>query len=146
MNKKEELIVLYIDGKLKGEQLEKFEKLLKEEPELYREVEEQKKLKEVMDMIVVKNPDRAWEEYWKILYNRIERGIGWVFFSIGAIILLTYGIIEWIQSVLKDVELPIFAKIGIFALVFGFVILLISVLRERIFISRRDKYSKEVHK
>jgi len=146
MNKKEELIVLYIDGKLKGEQLEKFEKLLKEEPELYREVEEQKKLKEVMDMIVVKNPDRAWEEYWKILYNRIERGIGWVFFSIGAIILLTYGIIEWIQAVLKDVELPIFAKIGIFTLVFGFVILLISVLRERIFISRRDKYSKEVHK
>ena len=146
MNRKEELIVLYIDGKLKEEQLEEFEKLLREKPELYREVEEQKKLKEVMDMIVLKNPDRAWEEYWKSLYNRIERGIGWIFFSIGAIILLTYGIIEWIQAVLKDVELPMFAKIGLFVLVFGFVVLLISILRERIFVSRRDKYSKEVHK
>ncbi len=141
-----ELINKKIDGLITEDEERELIRIFRDNPDIEKEFKDMEELKGVMDMLKAKDPDWAWEDYWKSLYNRIERGVGWIFFSIGSIILLTYGAIEWIQSLLKDTEMPLIAKLGVFSLVFGLVVLFVSVVRERIFVSRSDKYSREVKK
>lgn len=141
-----ELINKKIDGLITEDEERELIRIFRDNPDIEKEFKDMEALKGVMDMLKAKDPDWAWEDYWKSLYNRIERGVGWIFFSIGSIILLTYGAFEWIQSLLKDTEMPLIAKLGVFSLVFGLVVLFVSVVRERLFVSRSDKYSREVKK
>ncbi len=89
-------------------------------------------------------PDEAWQRYWSKIYNRLERGLGWILTSIGAMILLFYGGYKAVESLIKDPALEVFLKVAILVLMAGIVILFVSVLRERIFTFKKDKYAKEV--
>ncbi|MCK4420711.1 hypothetical protein KAW48_02850 [candidate division WOR-3 bacterium] len=144
MDRKQELINRWIDKKLSDKEKKELERLCSNNPELKKELRDFKKLKEVMDMLKTKEPDREWEKYWEHLYNRIERGIGWIITSIGAILMLTFIGFQFVKDLINDPQLAFYAKIGILALVFGFVILFVSVIRERFFLSKHDRYSKEV--
>lgn len=137
-----ELITKYIDGYLKEVEMRK---LIEENPEIMSELKEMKELKEVIDMLKPVDPDKKWEDFTRSLYSRIERGIGWIFLSIGLIITISFGLILFVQEMLKETEIPMYLKIGIFSLVFGLVVLLVSILKERIFMSKYDKY-KEVER
>lgn len=137
-----ELITRYIDGLVSEEEMKK---LIEENPEIIEEIKELKQFKEVIGMLKTIDPDRKWEDFTNSLYSRIERGIGWIFLSIGLIITISFGLIQFVQELLKEKEVPLYFKIGIFSLVFGLVVLLVSLLRERIFMSRYDKY-KEVER
>ncbi len=88
----------------------------------------------------------VWDKYWVNIYNRIERGIAWIIFSIGCMILLTYGLFKAVESIIAEPQLEIIVKIGILAVIAGTVILLVSVARERLFIKKTDRYSKEVQR
>ena len=81
-----------------------------------------------------------WDEYWKHVYNRIERGIGWIFISIGALILSLYGGWVFFKTILQDVSLNPILKAGILILAIGLVILVISILREKLMVRNVDKY------
>ena len=96
-------------------------------------------------MVKLKEPsDLELQQYWSGVYNRLERGIGWILFSVGAIIVLCYGGFKLIEEVIKDPSVGLLLKIGLVALVFGIVILFVSILRERLRVRKVDKYSKEV--
>ncbi len=150
MNSHEEykiLMMKYLEGEITKNEKFEFEEHIKTCKECQEEIEEFRNLKEVMeDMKYKKPPDEIWKTYWARVYNRIERGLGWIFTSIGAIILLTYGGFKGVEGFIKDPGVAIIAKIGILAGIAGLAILFVSVLRERIFISKTDKYSKEVEK
>jgi hypothetical protein len=99
------------------------------------------KVKEVTNKMKFKKlPDMYWDEYWQHVYNRIERGISWIFISIGAIIVLLFVLWNFINEILVDQHLHPLLKVGIFSLLVGGVILLISVIREKIMVKRVDKY------
>jgi len=89
-------------------------------------------------------PDEAWENYWSRVYNRLERGLSWILISIGAMILLFYGGFKAVESLVKDPAVAILLKVAILVLLAGLVILFVSVVRERIFTYKKDKYAKEV--
>jgi len=108
------------------------------------EKKELDKLKEVIEMLEPVDPEKDWEEYWSSLYNKLERNIGWIIFSIGAILTLTFLGFQLIKGIIRDPKIALYAKIGFIALLFGFTVLFISVIRERITLSKTDKYSKEV--
>lgn len=144
MSKKEELLNKYLDNKLTEEEQNKLKELLSEDKSLNEELKNLKEMKEVMDMLKPAEPDREWKEYWSHLYNRLERGIGWIILSLGAILVLTFAGFQLIKDIISDPQLALYVKIGIFSLLLGLVILFVSVLRERIFLSKSDKYSKEV--
>uniref|UniRef100_A0A7C4U7G0 RNA polymerase sigma-70 region 2 domain-containing protein n=1 Tax=candidate division WOR-3 bacterium TaxID=2052148 RepID=A0A7C4U7G0_UNCW3 len=82
---------------------------------------------------------------YKVIVNIIERSIGWIFLSIGLIITISFGLIQLVQGLMKDTEIPLYFKVGIFSLVIGFVILIVSIFRERLILSKYDKY-KEVER
>jgi hypothetical protein len=140
------LMEKYFSNEISSEEKEGFDLLLKSNGELKSEFEEQKRIKEVLNKMKLKNPSReVWDSYWMGIYNRIERGIAWVVISIGALIFFGYASYEIVNAFIKDTQAPALAKTGISMLVFGGLILLFSLVREKIFTSRRDKY-KEIQR
>jgi hypothetical protein len=104
-------------------------------------------LKESLAMMKFKEPsDVELEKYWASIYSRLERGAGWVLLSLGAILLLCYGSFRLLEGLIKDPTVDVVVKVGVVALVFGVVILFVSLLRERLAVRKADRYSKEIER
>jgi hypothetical protein len=146
MSREEELKNKYFDKKLSGKEKIELEELAQKDKETRKELKEMDNLKEVLNMLGPVNPDKEWEDYWSSLYNKLERGIGWIIFSIGAILTLTFLGFQVIKELIRDPQIALYAKVGLIALILGLAILFVSVARERLTLSRTDKYSKEVKK
>ena len=143
---KRELLAGYIDGELSDKERQELELELEKNPELKAELKEFKKLKEVTGMVRYADlPDEVWENYWQSLYRKLERGLGWIFLSIGAIILICLGLYQFFKQLYIDPQTPLIVKISITAVCIGVAILLVSFGRERIFAYKRDRY-REVKK
>ena len=140
------LLAGYVDNELTDQERTAFEKELKSNDELRAELEEFRKLKEVTGMVRYADlPDEVWESYWQSLYRKLERGIGWILFSIGAILLLCFGLYQALTDFYINPDVSILLKIGVSALGGGVIFLLVSFVRERLFAYNRDRY-KEVKK
>jgi hypothetical protein len=146
MSREEELKSKYFDGNLSEEEKKELKELTSKSVKVGEELKEMDKLKEVIGMLEPVDPERKWEDYWSSLYNRLERRIGWVVFSIGAILTFTFVGFQLIKELIRDPQIALYAKIGFIALILGIAILFVSVLRERITLSKTDKYSKEVER
>lgn len=141
-----ELISSYHDSELDGQQKEIVEEHLKQCPECKKEFEEMGKFEEVMSKMELKKPSpEVWKIYANSVYNHLERRIGWILFSIGAMILLFFGGYKALEDVIQDASIPFLLKVGILALMGGLIVLLISLMRERFFVRKRERY-KEVEK
>ena len=100
-----------------------------------------KKLKEVTgEMKIKKLPEYYWDDYWTHVYNRIERGISWLFISLGVIIVLAFAGWEALNALIADQQMHPILKWGIFVLLIGAIILIVSIMREKILVKRIDKY------
>jgi hypothetical protein len=144
MNREEKLKNKYFDGVLSEKEKKELKNLSLKDSNTAKELKEMDKLKEVIDMLEPVNPEKEWEEYWSSLYNKLERGIGWIILSIGAILTFTFLGFQFIKELIRDPQIALYAKVGLLALILGLAILFVSVLRERITLSKTDKYSKEV--
>ena len=141
------MITGYLDDELSPQQQRRFKGHLSTCPDCTAELANLGDLKENLAMIKFKEPsDAELERYWKSIYNRLERGLGWILFSIGSIIVLCYAGFKLIEQLIKDPTIAWLFKIGLIALVFGVVILFVSLLRERLAIRKVDKYSKEIER
>jgi hypothetical protein len=136
----------YLDGDITTEEQTELDSILKADSGLKKEFEEQVRIKGVLRKMKLKNPSvEVWDSYWLGVYNRLERGLAWILVSIGAVILIGYGAYEAVGKMLQDTSTPGFVKIGISALVTGGVILLLSIIREKLFTRKHDKY-KEIQR
>ena len=139
------LLMGLLDGELPSKEEKNLRLHVKECKECRGELEEFNKMEGVIEKMKYKEPpDEAWEKYWSKVYNRLERGLSWILISIGAMILLFYGGFKAVESLVKDPTLAVFLKVAILVLLAGLVILFVSVVRERIFTYKKDKYAKEV--
>jgi hypothetical protein len=89
---------------------------------------------------LVEPEDRLWQDYWGGVYNRIERGVGWIVFSVAAILLTIYGGFKMIEEIIKDPTIGMLLKAGLLALILGLAILFVSVARERVYFWSKDRY------
>jgi len=136
-----DLMMAYVDDELDDEQKRAFEAHLASCSDCTKDLEEFKKLKRMTDCVALAEPeDRVWDEYWNHLYNRIERGTGWILFSVAAIALLIYGGFELVETIIEDRTVGALAKVGVLALIGGLAVLFVSVLRERVYFWGRDRY------
>ena len=96
-------------------------------------------------MIHFKEPtDAELDRYWSSVYNRLERSLGWILFSLGAIVVLSWTAFLVLEELLGDPEISLLLKIGVVSLVIGLVVLFVSLVRERLTIRKTDKYSREI--
>jgi len=137
------LLMGYLDGELTELEVQRVEEHLQSCSDCRTELEEFRRLKEVtQNMRVFVPDDKYWEEYWSHIYNRLERKIGWILVSMGIILLLSYSLYELVVGVFLKHDIPMVVRIGILALLAGLCTLLVSVLRERLFLARSDKYER----
>lgn len=137
------LMEKYFENDLNDVEQIQFDKLLSSDQEFKREFEEQNKMKEVFKKMKFINPsDKLWDGYWEKTYNRTERGIGWLAVFLGLLILVGFASIEFVNQLYDDNSTPVIVKIGIVSLVFGLLVLLFSVLREKFFTYKNDKYKE----
>jgi predicted anti-sigma-YlaC factor YlaD len=137
------LLMGYLDHELTELEALRMEEHLKGCAGCAAELEEFRKLKEVtQNMRVVMPDDKYWEIYWSHIYNRLERRVGWVLLSLGSILLTSYGLYYVVARLLLQGDIPLVVRIGVVALVVGLCTLVVSVLRERIFIAKSDKYER----
>jgi predicted anti-sigma-YlaC factor YlaD len=140
-----ELISSYHDNHLSEDQKKMIKEHVEQCEECRREFEEMGKFEEVMQKMELKQPTREiWQVYWASVYNRLERRIGWILLSIGAIIMLFFGGFKAIEGVIEDPTIPLVVKVGILATLGGLAILLVSVGRERIFVRKKERYKEVV--
>lgn len=135
-----ELISSYYDGELDEKRKKLVEKHLKQCPECKKEFEEMGKFEEVMRKMELKKPPKeAWQLYWTSIYNRLERRIGWILFSIGAIILIFFGGYKMVEGIIQDPSTPLLLKVGILTVLGGIVVLLVSLIREQFYVRKEGK-------
>ena len=137
------LLAGYVDGELTDEERTAVEQALLVDEELRNELEEFKQLKEVTGMAQYADlPDEVWETYWESLYKKLELGFGWIFLSIGAIIILCFGAYTIFSELFTDPSAPLWLKIGLPTMAAGAIILIVSFIRQRLFAYKRDRYGK----
>ncbi len=135
------LMMSAIDSEIREKERSELAGYLKKYPELEEEFKDFKNLKEItMNVNYTPPPESVWDKYWLGVYNKLERGIGWILFSLGAVVLLIYGLYLLIESILVDVEIAWWLKIAIFSVIAGAVMLLVSVIREKVFLHKSERY------
>ena len=136
-----DLMMGYLDEELSAEQIRRFEEHLATCKQCSSQLQEFRQLKAITDQMTLIEPeDRLWQQYWDGIYNRVERGIGWIIFSVAAILLTIYGGFKAIEDLITDPTVGLLLKIAMLALLVGLAILFVSVLRERIFFWSKDRY------
>lgn len=135
------LLAGYLDGELSADERVRFEAELARNPELKAELDEHAKVKEVTEMVHYADlPEEVWETYWQSLYRKLERGLGWIFLSIGFIVLAGFGLVRVFEGFFFNPDVSVWLKLGLGAGGAGMLILLVSFIRERLFAYRRERY------
>lgn len=135
------LMMAALDHELGSEDRAELDRLLAADASLREEWERLGRVKEVTKtMGYTEPPEEVWGTYWVSVYNRVERGVGWILATLGALVVGGYGIWEAVTALLEETGLPGFVKIAIFVAAFGSLILLLSVAREKLFTRKHDPY------
>jgi hypothetical protein len=135
------MLMGYLDGELSAGESREIEKHLNECTECSEELGQFRKLKEITDDISLNEPeDRVFEQYWSCVYNRIERRLGWILLSVSGTILVIYLGFMAIEAIVEDHTISIVLKGGLLMFYASLVILLFSVLRERLHFRKKDRY------
>lgn len=135
------LLSAYVDGELEPNDVARIEAHLEENEETRREVEKLRRLKAVTGAMRLKEPPaEEWEAFWKSMYNRAERSVGWILLCVGLVVIGAWGLTEVLVALLKTDTLPLYAKGGIFVVAAGGLVLMISAVRERFYRRNRTRY------
>jgi len=139
-------LMSHLDGEIEPDKKTEIEKHLAECEECKREYQAFVKLKQETDKMKLADlSDELWNGYWKGVYRRVERGTGWVLLSMGAIILLCFGAYQFFKELLGDPNISLIVKIGVSMGALGAIVLLVSIIRERLFLCKTERY-KEVQR
>ncbi len=136
-----ELMMRSLDGEISAAENAELDSHIKSDETLRAEWESLTHVKEKTARLkLAEPPDELWEGYMDSVYRRVERGIGWILLSVGAVVLVSYMLWQVVHEVIGDVDLPWFVKGGVLALLIGLVILGVSVVREKYFVFKDDPF------
>tara|TARA_R110002072_G_scaffold136124_3_gene278360 strand:- start:74671 stop:75132 length:462 start_codon:yes stop_codon:yes gene_type:complete len=130
-----------IDGEASAEQTQEVNLWLAADPELKREFETMTHMRDMtMKQTLTEPGDELWESYWQGVYRRAERGLGWILFSLGAVVLMLAGAWEAGSEWITDDSIPVWMRAAGVCLVTGGIILLVSVIREKLYLHKNERY------
>ncbi len=135
------MLSAYVDGELEPAEEARIRAHLEENEESRREVEQLRRLKNMTGQLRLKEPPpEIWETFWDSVYNRAERSLGWILLTVGAAGLGAWGLVQLVTALAAATTIPLLLKVGIFVLAAGILVLLVSVIRERIYRRSRTRY------
>ena len=141
-----QLMMAALDDELARGEREELDRLLAEDASLRSEWDRLHEVKEVTNVMSLRRPpEETWEQYFESVYNRAERGFAWILLSMGAIVLTGWALWVGLEELWGTTEMPMYVKIAIYATLLGLAVLLLSVIREKLFVRRTDPY-KEIQR
>ncbi len=141
----QELLMKVVDEVATDAERQEFDALLQADTTLRDEYKAMLHIKEVTDkMQYVEMPDSFWDDYWQGIHNRLERGLGWTLLVVGAALIVGFVIFEFFRSFFLDGTVSIILRLGVLIAILGTLVLLISVLREKLFARKRERYKEIV--
>ena len=139
------LMMAALDDEISDAERSELKTLIAAAPDLDAEWRRLARVKEVTSGLTLRPlPEELWDRYWASVYARVERGLAWILVSAGAIVLTAYAVWQAVTAVFADTGEPLFVRVAIAAVAVGATILLLSVVREKFWLSRRDPYQKEI--
>jgi anti-sigma factor RsiW len=136
------LLVGLLDGELTPEETRQINDHLTRCAACRKEYEELRETSGKLTAISFKEPgDAVLARIWKSPYSRLTRNTALVLIIGGYAAMIGYGLFELLSSGTK--EFP--AKLGLAAIIFGFLILLVQLIRERVRTYKTDPY-KEIER
>ena len=139
------LMMAALDGEINPDQRRQLDQLLADYPDLGEDWERMNRVKEVtISMSYREPPEEIWQEYWVSVYNRCERGVGWLIMTLSAVVVLSWVAWEVIAAMFADSTMPFALKLAVLGVAVGAIILLVSVAREKWFIRRKDPYREVI--
>ena len=140
----DEVLIRYIDGEATEAEVERLQGHLARCGRCREELRAHQKLRDLArDLWPVEPPEELWDEYVQGVFERMERGLGWVLVVVGAVVGAGVGAWHYVTGFLlrSGVGWPL--KVAVTALILGLTLLLVSVYRRRRREARSDRY-KEV--
>lgn len=134
------LLSAYVDGELDAADVARVEAHLAADAGARAEVEQLRRLKRLTAGLRLREaPPEDWEVFWASAYNRAERGVGWILLVVGVAVAGLWGVAHAAIAIFAS-TLPLLVKLSLVGSALGALILLVSVLRERLFTRRRTRY------
>ncbi|MFQ5550789.1 MAG: anti-sigma factor family protein [Gemmatimonadales bacterium] len=141
----QELMMAALDGEVSDTERRELESLIEGSDGLREEWLELSRVKRMTSGVSLKSPpEEIWEDYMSSVFLKVERSVGWILTSIGAVVLLSYGLWMGTKNLIQDSSVPWFLKGAILSLVVGLTVITVSVAREKLFMRARDPYKKVV--
>lgn len=135
------LLTGYADGELGPEDKARVEEALARDPELVRELLELRRLKEALIGVDAVG-DAEIEAFWGTVYNRLERRAAWILLLAGTAGVVGAGCYLFFTHEWAHWSVKLAGASGLF----GTLLLLWSVWRERRRAVRHDRYAREVRR
>ena len=135
------LLSAYVDDELEAADVARVEAYLASSVRARDEVEGLRRLRELTAGLRLKEaPPEAWEVFWNSIYNRAERSLGWILLSIGLVMIGGFACYQLVTALVATEVLPWWMKAAIFTVCIGVLVLLISIVRERVYVRKRTRY------
>jgi len=143
----QQLMMKVVDGVASSKEEEELAEAIRGNERWEAELRAFKKIKEVTENMQFKElPDSYWSGYWKVVYRRTERALAWILLSIGLMIIVGFSAYMGLSPFYSDPEVSVALKVGVSAAVLGGIIMIVSILRERLFARKHERYEKEVER
>ncbi len=130
----------YLDGELGPEEQESLENHLAVCVACRGEETAYRQLGKVTEEMAQQHVSVSSEVAWAGIYGQIERRVGWILLSLGALVLIGFGAWHLTQGFFLSSDVPLVARLGLGALLAGTIVLLISFGRETLFRHRTERY------
>lgn len=135
------LMMASIDGESTPDQEAELQQYLLRDRSLAEEYHQLKNLKTMTSQNRIKEPPpELWDTWSRSSFTKVERGIGWILLTIGALVLIMYGVWMALSELLTDPGIAWWIRASVAAVVAGAVILLVSLARERIYLNKHERY------
>ena len=89
-------------------------------------------------------PPEAWEKLAERLSHRSARRAGWLLFTAGAVVTAVWAAWQGVVALLAAPDLPWWVKLSVLVAGAGAILLMASVVRERVHARRRTRYKDVV--
>lgn len=138
------LLTGYVDGELEAADRELVDAWLGADERAREELARLVRLKAFTDHLALREaPAEAWDGFSARPSVRAERSLAWSLLCL-ALLLLGIYLAPRLLAFLTAGALPLLLRLGVLAAGGGLLVLLISVLRERVFARKHDRYDDVV--
>lgn len=136
------LLMGLMDGELAVDEVRRVEDHLAVCPACRAELASYRRLGRATDELGRQEVDVSTDVAWERIYDRIARQAGWALLWVGITLMAGYGLWELGRNFLLAPDVPLVLRVGVGAFGAGTLLLLVNVVRERLFRHKTERYSE----